>query len=69
MGLISYLRKMKKAQNEAKLLVLGLDCAGKTTILKSVSDEPIQEIKPTAGFNVKTLNISGVNLSVWDLGG
>lgn len=29
----------------------------------------IQEITPTEGFNLKTLNIEGVKLSVWDLGG
>ena len=49
--------------------MLGLDCAGKTTILKSVSNENIKQIKPTEGFNLKTLTIDGVNLSVWDLGG
>ena len=29
----------------------------------------IQEITPTEGFNLKVLNIEGVDLSVWDLGG
>ncbi len=69
MGLITFLKKMKKAQEEAKILVLGLDCAGKTTILKAFADEDIQKIKPTEGFNVKNLKVDGFNLSVWDLGG
>lgn len=39
MGLLNLLRKLKKNDNEARLLVLGLDNAGKTTILKKLSDE------------------------------
>ncbi len=69
MGLLTYLKKMKKNSKEAKLLVLGLDNAGKTTILKSISEENIKNIKPTEGFNMKNLAVEGVNLCVWDLGG
>ena len=68
-GLLSYLKKMKNNSNESKLLVLGLDNSGKTTILKSISEENIQNIKPTEGFNMKNLAIDGVNLTVWDVGG
>ena len=32
MGLLSLLRKLKKTEGEARILVLGLDNAGKTTI-------------------------------------
>jgi signal recognition particle GTPase len=39
MGLLTLLRKLKKNDNEARVLVLGLDNAGKTTILKKLSDE------------------------------
>jgi ADP-ribosylation factor-like protein 3 len=39
MGLLDLLRKLKKNDKEAKLLVLGLDNAGKTTILKKLSQE------------------------------
>jgi len=55
MGLLSLIRKLKKSEKEAKLLVLGLDNAGKTTILKSLSDEDITKITPTFGFNIKNL--------------
>ena len=49
------LRNLKRDDKEAKLLVLGLDNAGKTTILKKISEEDISTIMPTQGFNIKSL--------------
>ena len=57
MGLLDLLRKLKKNDKEGKILVLGLDNAGKTTLLKKLSQENIEQIEPTQGFNVKTLVI------------
>lgn len=69
MGLLNLLRKLKKTDKEARVLVLGLDNAGKTTILKKLSDEDISHIMPTQGFNIKSLEASGFKLNVWDIGG
>lgn len=55
MGLLGLIRKLQKSDNEARILVLGLDNAGKTTILKTMSDESIDTITPTQGFNIKSL--------------
>ena len=55
MGLLKLLRTLKKSEKEARILVLGLDNAGKTTILKAMSEEDINTIMPTQGFNIKTL--------------
>ena len=55
MGLLSLLRTLKKSDKEARILVLGLDNAGKTTILKALSDEDVSTILPTQGFNIKAL--------------
>lgn len=55
MGLLNLLRNLKRDDKEAKLLVLGLDNAGKTTILKKISEEDISTIMPTQGFNIKSL--------------
>lgn len=69
MGLLSLIRGLKKKEGEARILVLGLDNAGKTTILKSLSDEDITTITPTQGFNIKSLSRDGFNLKIWDIGG
>jgi len=63
------LRSLRKKEGEARLLVLGLDNAGKTTILRKLSNEEITNVTPTAGFNIKTILMSNFRLSVWDIGG
>ena len=63
MGLLNLLRSLKKSEKEARILVLGLDNAGKTTILKAMSEEDINTIMPTQGFNIKAL----VSLKLKDL--
>lgn len=69
MGLLDLLKKLRKNDKEAKLLVLGLDNAGKTTLLKQLSKEDPEGTEPTQGFNVKTLLHDGFKLNVWDIGG
>lgn len=69
MGLLSLLQKLKRSDNEARILVLGLDNSGKTTILKRLSDEEISQVTPTQGFNVKSLMQNDFKLNVWDIGG
>lgn len=70
MGLLDrLLRTLKGTEREARILVLGLDNSGKTTILKKLSGEDIQHITPTQGFNIKSLVQSDVKLKVWDVGG
>ena len=69
MGLLDLLRKLKKSDKEAKILVLGLDNAGKTTLLKLLSQDNPQNTTPTQGFNVKTIISDAYKLNVWDIGG
>lgn len=57
------------AQREVRMCVLGLDNAGKTTILRSLAHEEIHTVQPTQGFNVKSLRVSNFSFNVWDLGG
>ncbi|XP_061181638.1 uncharacterized protein LOC133190171 [Saccostrea echinata] len=56
--------------SQAKILMLGLDSAGKTTILYKIKlNENVCTI-PTIGFNVETVSpVKGVSFTVWDVGG
>ena len=63
------LGKKKPPLREIKMCVLGLDNSGKTTILRALSREEIQNVMPTQGFNVKTLQNGNFKFNVWDLGG
>eukprot|EP00697_Spironema_sp_BW2_P008099 gnl/Spiro4/22608_TR11154_c0_g1_i1.p2 gnl/Spiro4/22608_TR11154_c0_g1~~gnl/Spiro4/22608_TR11154_c0_g1_i1.p2 ORF type:complete len:197 (-),score=69.72 gnl/Spiro4/22608_TR11154_c0_g1_i1:173-721(-) len=51
------------------VLMLGLDAAGKTTILYQLKlGDAITSI-PTIGFNVEEVKYKNVTFSVWDIGG
>ena len=57
-------------KSEARILMLGLDAAGKTTILYKLKlNEAVSSI-PTIGFNVETVSpVKNVSFTVWDVGG
>ncbi|ELR17337.1 ADPribosylation factor, putative [Acanthamoeba castellanii str. Neff] len=69
MVLLTILKKLKLKEKEMRILILGLDNAGKTTCVKKFNGEDINEISPTLGFSIKTLEFEGYQLSVWDIGG
>lgn len=52
-----------------RVLMLGLDSAGKTTVLYKLKlDQPVSAI-PTVGFNVETVTFKNVKFGIWDVGG
>ena len=54
---------------EGRVLMLGLDGSGKTTILYKLKLGEVISTIPTIGFNVETMQLAKVNLTVWDVGG
>lgn len=54
---------------EARILMVGLDAAGKTTILFKLKLGEIVTTIPTVGFNVETLQYNNICFTVWDVGG
>mmetsp|Transcript_16348 Transcript_16348/g.24621 ORF Transcript_16348/g.24621 Transcript_16348/m.24621 type:complete len:180 (+) Transcript_16348:13-552(+) len=56
-------------KKNTRILMLGLDAAGKTTILYKLKlGEHIQTV-PTVGFNVDTVEYKNINFTMWDIGG
>jgi len=56
-------------KKEARILMVGLDAAGKTTILYKLKLGEVVTTIPTIGFNVETVEYKKVSFTVWDVGG
>ncbi|KAI8822187.1 ADP-ribosylation factor [Fimicolochytrium jonesii] len=70
MGLsISKLFQGLWAHKEMRILMVGLDAAGKTTILYKLKLGEIVTTIPTIGFNVETVEYKNISFTVWDVGG
>ena len=68
--LISHLfASFLECEKEHKLLMLGLDAAGKTTILNRLNLGEISTTVPTIGFNIETVKYKQITFSAWDLDG
>jgi ADP-ribosylation factor protein 1 len=64
-GWLSILMKQK----EMRILMVGLDAAGKTTILYKLKLGEVVTTIPTIGFNVETVEYRNIQFTVWDVGG
>ncbi|KAI4127073.1 MAG: hypothetical protein LQ338_003392 [Usnochroma carphineum] len=67
--MLSILRKARLKDKEMRILMLGLDNAGKTTIVKKLMNEDVNTVSPTLGFIIKTIDYEGYKLNIWDVGG
>jgi|EP00945_MAST-04E_sp_MAST-4E-sp1_P007330 ADP-ribosylation factor 1/2 len=52
-----------------RMLMVGLDAAGKTTILYKLKLGEVVTTIPTIGFNVETVEYKNIKFTVWDVGG
>lgn len=72
MGLLisSLLDKLSLTTSKhTKILMIGLDGAGKTSILyKMKLNENIHAV-PTIGFNLETVQYKNLHFNIWDIGG
>lgn len=70
MGLtISSLFQSLFGKKNMRILMVGLDAAGKTTILYKLKLGEIVTTIPTIGFNVETVEYKNISFTVWDVGG
>ncbi|KAK3392988.1 ADP-ribosylation factor family-domain-containing protein [Podospora didyma] len=56
-------------KKEMRILMVGLDAAGKTTILYKLKLGEVVTTIPTIGFNVETVEYKQISFTVWDVGG
>ncbi|XP_050696035.1 E3 ubiquitin-protein ligase TRIM23-like [Eriocheir sinensis] len=57
------------ARIEMRVVTLGLDGAGKTSILFKLKQDEFVSTIPTIGFNVETIEYKNFKFTVWDVGG
>lgn len=65
----SWLSKLLGFKQPVQIAMLGLDSAGKTSILYKLKLGEIIATIPTIGFNVETLDYKNITFTVWDVGG
>ncbi|XP_028587282.2 ADP-ribosylation factor-like protein 14 [Podarcis muralis] len=59
-----------KQLKQAQILMLGLDSAGKSTLLYKLKFNDVFQTLPTIGFNVEMLETGkDIALTIWDVGG
>jgi len=68
-NLLSGLFSKLFGSKDVRILILGLDGAGKTTILYKLQCGEVITTIPTIGFNVESVQYKNVKFQVWDLGG
>ncbi|XP_075673275.1 ADP-ribosylation factor 2 isoform X2 [Castanea sativa] len=68
-AIISRLAKRFLTKCEMRILMVGLDASGKTTILYKLKLGEIVTSIPTIGFNVETVEYKNISFTVWDVGG
>jgi len=74
MGQSSITKRVSKlvwGDKTQRILMVGLDAAGKTTVLYKLNrgEEEVVTTIPTIGFNVETLTCKNWEFTVWDVGG
>lgn len=56
-------------EKERRILMLGLDAAGKTTVIYKLKLGEFTNTLPTIGFNVEKIVYKKLEMTMWDVGG
>ena len=67
--LISKINSLLFSKKNFRVLMVGLDNSGKTSILYHMKFGDLINTITTIGFNLETIKYKGLNLSIWDIGG
>jgi len=60
---------VEKLKTDFRILMVGLDAAGKTTVLYKLKLNDVVTTIPTIGFNVEKIEYKNLNMLIWDIGG
>ncbi|GMI36890.1 hypothetical protein TrRE_jg11112 [Triparma retinervis] len=72
---MGFFKKIQKAfgmlRQEVRILVIGLDNSGKTTLINHIkpSSSSTFEVTPTVGYNVEEFSKNNLNFTVFDMSG
>merc|ERR1712224_627575 len=69
MGIFGKVMGKLVGKKDCRILMVGLDAAGKTTILYKLKLGEVVTTIPTIGFNVETVEYKNISFTVWDVGG
>merc|ERR1712195_207569 len=69
MGIFGKVFSKLVGKKDCRILMVGLDAAGKTTILYKLKLGEVVTTIPTIGFNVETVEYKNIAFTVWDVGG
>lgn len=69
MGLLTIVRKTRAKEREMRILILGLDNAGKTSCVQCLLGESVDSVAPTVGFQISTFETEECRVALWDVGG
>jgi len=61
--------KLFSFHTEKRIVMVGLDSAGKTTILYKMKLGELVQTLPTIGFNIESVEYKNIRFTVWDIGG
>ncbi|KAF8367167.1 hypothetical protein PRIPAC_84996 [Pristionchus pacificus] len=68
-ALVSTFMRLVNTQKHMRIVMLGLDAAGKTTILYKLKLGELVTTIPTIGFNVEQVTYRNLAFTIWDVGG
>ncbi|XP_076656334.1 ADP-ribosylation factor-like protein 13B [Halictus rubicundus] len=68
-SLLKRLRNKKCSEKTIILLIIGLDNAGKTSVLNRISGESDRNVLPTIGFRTVSLKYKSYTVKIYDIGG
>lgn len=68
-NVIKMITGMFNTKTPYSICMIGLDSAGKTTILYQMTLKNTVPTVPTIGFNIEKFQVSNVEFSCWDIGG